>query len=618
MRISISSGLLCFTLFLLNTALAARAPIASVVKMRGTITKLLPGAIEATPVLMDDKFPEDTSLVTGPKSFIKIKFIDNSELNMGPDSKIVISEMSTDSVGVISLLKGRIRTEVQKSTVPSEKEKNKFYIRTRTAAMGVRGTDFQTIYNPDNRMTSLLTYKGSVAMAKIDEKTHQRLEKSNTEIIRDSDNTVREIKVIPGKQMGEQEELVEVLNNKNTVIVPPGQNSFTSDALKKSSLPVKISPVQLNALYKNTEFNEKNVLNLKSGVDAQNPNLDLLVAVQQAPVEGLYNAKTGDFAPKAGGFIDQKTGLYIAPEASASLDDKTGVYVAEKSGNFDADTGDYFAPKGLVLDAKKGFVLEQNADVKPELLALKEDMNRLIARDRVVGDLDGEVQIAAKTLSEKFIRDRLSFSLMVGSQDLKIKNNSHDVKDSGAFRFNVLWQVASTNRFSPILGLTYSKVGYSALASHGDIQDSRSLFTISTGLKYALTNRVDLFSFLSLDQAHYAGQTGVFPDVYQYKRIVMTKLNLGVDAELVKSNRFTLMGNLVGTKGFRKKYNNLTVTDVSGFTLKITPQYAINEKKSVGLGFFASKESSKINNAFGTVDQKRDDHGVEVKYTVDQ
>ncbi len=245
-------------------------PIAEVVKIRGEITQLSPGARMARKVELGDKFIEDTSIVTGQKSFIKIKFIDNSELNVGPESKIVITEMKTDSVGIISLLKGRIRTEVQKSALgPSA---NKFFIKTRTAAIGVRGTEFQTIYNPENKMTSLLTYKGEVAMAKVDEKTYAKLEeKPSKEVVRDE--VTKDLKIIekPVKELDEVAELNKVLKDKAAVLVPSGQNSFASDTLKKTSLPVKISPVQLEALYKNEDFNEKSSknLNLQASNDVQ-------------------------------------------------------------------------------------------------------------------------------------------------------------------------------------------------------------------------------------------------------------------------------------------------------------------------------------------------------------
>ncbi len=615
MRPLILSSLLFF--FVSAEALAARPSIASVIKMRGTVTKLLPGALEATVVSEGDQLQEDTSVVTGAKSFVKIKFIDNSELNMGPESKIVISEMKADSAGVISLLKGRIRTEVQKVTKDQDQAKNKFYIRTRTAAMGVRGTDFQTIYNPDNRMTSLLTYKGAVALAKVDESTHQRFEEGTTEVTRNDVTKAPEVKQIPGKVIDEKAEMEKILSKNDAVVVPPGQNAFSSDALKKSSLPVKISPVQLNALYKNREFDEKNLVNLKSGVEVVSPKMELAVAPQKVAAEGLYNAKTGDFAPRAGGFIDQETGLYVAPEAGSTFDEKNGVYVSKKSGDFDADTGQYVAPKGLILDAKKGFVVEKSADVKPELLALREDLNKSIARDVVVGDLDGEVVIAAKTLKEKFIRDHGSVSLLAGKEELEVSNASgamSTIDSDSLWGFNLNWQLSSTNRFAPFLGLGYNPVKYKNLGINGYTQDSKALIDVTLGLKYALTNRVDLISKIVLDQAHYAAQTSTGPDVYQFKRIVVTKFNLGGSFEVMRSNNFFLTTEAFLNMGFRKKFNNLVVSKVSGFNLKVLPQLAIDEKRGVSGGLFLENEKATLTNSVGSSEQKRNKVGLEVGF----
>ena len=125
-----------------------------------------------------------------------------------------------------------------------------------------------------------------------------------------------------------------------------------------------------------------------------------------------------------------------------------------------------------------------------------------------------------------------------------------------------MWQMASTNSFSPMLGLTFARVGYENLFGSGDQQDSKSLFSITTGLKYALSNRLDLVSMLMLDQAYYANQTGSLHKVYQFKKIVMTRLNLGVDAEIFRANKFSLTGQLLGNLAFRKRYNNQVVSEV--------------------------------------------------------
>ena len=612
---------MCSAVFIsLNISAAVEEPVATIVKMKGSVTKLLPGELEASLVMSDDKFPEDTSLVTGPKSFIKLKFIDNSEMTIGPESKIIISEMGLDSPGIIALLKGRIRTEVQ-SALNGDKSKNKFFIRTRTAAMGVRGTDFQTIYNPDNRVTSLLTYKGAVVMSRIDENTHKRFEEGTTEIVRVDKNRAPEIRVIPGKAIPEKDMLVKILNNPSTVIVPPGQTSFTSNSLKKSSLPVKISPVQLNALFKNKDFEEKNPVNKKSGIAVVNSRLEIQPASQVAPVQGSYNKKSGDYAPRAGGFIDQSTGLYIAPDDGAAFDDKYGVYLASNSGDFDADTGDYYPPQGLALDARHGFKLEKNSDNRPELLALREDLNRNIDLEILVGDLDGEVKHSSIKLEEKFIRDELTFSMRIGNQKIKLTPETgtapdSDIKANGLFRFSVLWQTASNNRFSPLLGLTFSRVNYSALTERNESADAKSLFTMTTGLKYSLTNTVDIYSTLMLDQSHYASQNAASPAIYEYKRIIMTRLSAGVNAEVAKSNRFALVTDASVNMAFRKKFNSQVVSEVKGYNIKLIPQYSIDEKKSLGLGLYFGIENSTTTNTFGSTEHNRSDNGVELKYTV--
>lgn len=605
--------------FYSTESLAALKEIAEVVKIRGSVTKLLPGSIEASKLELGEKLPEDTSIVTGAKSFVKIRLVDKSELNVGPESKIVISEVDAASVGIVSLLKGRIRTQVEKSMNSKDNSANKFFIRTRTAALGVRGTDFQTIYNPDNKLTSLLTYTGSVAMAKIDKDTHQSFEQGTKEVVRNDQTKALEIKEIPGKQINEREELKRVLSSKDSVIVPPGQNSFSSEELTKTSLPVKISPVQLNALYKNSEFDEKSTANLRSGLAATNVKMDVQQADQKAPVEGFYNAKTGDFAPRAGGFIDQNTGLYIAPENAAVLDSKTGTYRSERMGDVDADTGQYVAPQGLTLDAKKGFVVTEEKEARPELLALRSDLNNAIARDVVVGKSE---DVQAFNLNERFIRDRLSLSLSLGKESLDLNENknmpySHQ-KSDGVLKLGADWQFASTGRFAPLIGIGYSSVDYENVTSSGSKQDSKGLFKMSAGLKYALSKRVDLYTKFMLDQAHFAEQTsGPFPVAYLYRRLVVSRVALGGDALVFNKGRFSLKTEASGAMSFRKRFNNFIVKPGLKLQAKIMPQWALDNKKAISAGLVFESEKHDLNNNFGMTYQKRHFTGLELSYTID-
>jgi hypothetical protein len=616
-----------FTILLFPSILFASSEqftIAEVVKIRGEVTQLSPGAHLARVVALGDKFIEDTSILTGPKSFVKIKFIDQSELNIGPESKLVITEMKKDSVGIISLLKGRIRTEVAKdATKPNA---NKFFIKTRTAAMGVRGTDFQTIYNPENKMTSLLTYKGEVAMAKIDETTFKKLEESSEPVIvRDDVTKVPEIKKGNIKSLNEIEELNLVLNKKDVVLVPPGQNSFASDSLEKSSQPVKISPVQLEALYKNKEMETKTDANIKlqSTSDA-NLKPVLVAANQVAPAEGMYNQKTGDFAPKSGGFIDINTGLYVAPTSDAKFDAKKGVYVDQKIGDIDADTGQYVAPAGLTLDAKKGFVLsgDSNASKKPELLALREDMNQSIARDIVVAGAAEEDE-KLFNIREKFIRDRISFSLWSMDQKITLNENStntpfNQVNSFGAARFSVDWQMATNNRFGPLVGIDYSIVKFQNISSMGATQESTKLLGLSYGFQFALNKTFNFYSKLGLHQEHYLDQTSVgMSNVYAFKKIVITRLTAGASAEFWRSQKWSVDANAGGIFTFRKRINSIVINEGAGLTIEVLPKYKLSDKKWLGLGLKIEEQFQRVDGTVAINREKRSTSGLELKYISD-
>jgi len=487
------------------SSLANSLPIAKVTKIRGKVTKLLPGAIDASVVALGDEFVEDTSIVTDEKSFVQVKFIDNSILSLGPKSKIVINSIVEGKPGIISLLKGRIRTQVEKSK-DQGLDKNKFYIRTRTAAMGVRGTDFQTIYNPENHVTSLLTFKGSVAFAKIDVENHEAIESQKKVVSRDEHSNDLLIANVEGAPLPENVQLQKILNQNETVEVLAGQNAFSSEHLARSSKPVKISTVQLNALYKNNEFKEKNILNLNPDITDRVTKAIIPTVDQVHPEEGFYQRETSDFSPRAGGFIDLKSGLYIAPESTSSFDSVNKIFLAKNMGDIDKDTGEYFPPEGLILNPEKGFIVPNIETARVELIAKREDLNRALSKDIVLGEVSngGEEKSSSKKRDEKFIRNYLTLSLGMGSYKTQLNKNSSvpyvEGQESSIKNFKLEYQSSSKTRLTSIFGVAFAKINYNLVGENIFLKNSNSLWSLTSGLKYSLKGNFNISGRLSFER----------------------------------------------------------------------------------------------------------------------
>ncbi len=345
--------LVLFSIFLFISNQSFAAPIvAEVIKLKGKVTVLFPGKHDAQELFEKDKLPEGSSILTYDKSFARVKFIDGSIMNLGPKSKIFIEKINKQESGILNLLVGQIRTKVIKEANKDNDglSPNKLIVKTRTAALGVRGTEFQTIYNPENFATSLLTFDGKVAMAKLDRK-------------------VDEIKEVA--------KIEEVLATNEVVEVSPGRYAGVVDSLNRPTLPVKISPVQFNALKKSDA-----IAPIKK-TTKQIAEEEKIITTDEPPAEGSFDEKTQEYAPTAGGYLDPTTGIYIAPSINDKFDPKHRVFIPSKKVGVIEKNGNYRPPKGLELDSVKGFVLSKNIDNievnKKDLLAIQDHLNQKVA-----------------------------------------------------------------------------------------------------------------------------------------------------------------------------------------------------------------------------------------------
>jgi hypothetical protein len=307
---------------------AKDAPIAKVSKIHGNVTILAPGARSATLLKQNNLIFKDSSILSGEKSFAQIQFNNGATTTVGPNSKIVIQEATTEENTLIDLVRGQIRASVNNDEPKAGDKKPdlKFFIKTRTASMAVRGTEFQMSFEPSSLRTGLLTFNGEVVIKKATPD--------------DKNDTIEELK----KELSNDVQLSK-----------KGDFSYVNAADIKMKEVTKIDPVQF-VLLKTDE---------SMGTDKSKVDM-VVVEAEAKKVETEYVKEGVDL--KKVSLVDTHT-AFVVPTSSGKVD----------------DNGQFIAPNGLKLDAKKGFV----TTTKDDQVAINKaiELNKVI-EDQTVTDVD--------------------------------------------------------------------------------------------------------------------------------------------------------------------------------------------------------------------------------------
>jgi hypothetical protein len=328
--------LICF-----SSVAFAESKVAVVKLIRGDADVLTLGK---TVKLKVDDWVENGSVVrTAEKSFVKLIFIDKSQMNVGPSSEMKIESFSGKDSGVIDLVKGKIRSQVTKDYLQmKDKDKSKLFIKTQNAVMGVRGTDFMISTNGTN--TSTVLFEGEIVFNKFDPKENP----SSSRL----------------------EEIVE-----RGVRIYPGEFSVMDANRPQPTVPSLLNVQQKEHLEKNQEFNSdrapSNANNesaksiVPEGLNGQvvSNNTETLKSevAQIAPVETVATTKTGSatdangfikgdmIKPANGSFVHIESGVIIPPGPGSVLDSNTNTYIPSADSGKVAADGSYIPPKNIEI-----------------------------------------------------------------------------------------------------------------------------------------------------------------------------------------------------------------------------------------------------------------------------
>lgn len=321
--------------------------IGKAIIVKGTVKIQDPETTQISDLILGKEIVEGVMIQTAASSFAKINFFDQSTLAVGPNSKSIISKYPKKDPGIIQLISGEIRTQVEKNA--QQAGETKLYIKTKSAALGVRGTDFTTTYNETNQMTSVVTYSGEVILAPTSLDQNDQLNSYMT--------------------------LEETILSPKAVTVSQGQYSGANPDMSVAITPVKISVAQFEALKSNTsgasEASQTSKTNFTSitlpGVSAS--------AVQSSGTfsnSSNSNSNSASTIPtnintNAGGFVDLKTGLYLPPPPGSVFDANTGTLIPSSNvGGFDLKTGTYIPPAGAVFTDQGTFhIINPSAFINP-------------------------------------------------------------------------------------------------------------------------------------------------------------------------------------------------------------------------------------------------------------
>jgi hypothetical protein len=209
----------------INSVMAQDKNIVSTLSsVNGTVSiKKLDG--KTIDAVKDMGINEGDIINTEKSSFVKLSFIDKSIITVGPNSSFKVTAFSKSEAGILTLIKGSIRAQVTKDYMELEdKEKSKLFIKTETAAMGIRGTDFQVSHNAQTGITDLLTIEGRVAMNKLPSE-------------------------MQSKNLN-QRDLDTILDRKDRRMVTNGFRSSVALGQQRPSEPMRIEKGQLDSLKK--------------------------------------------------------------------------------------------------------------------------------------------------------------------------------------------------------------------------------------------------------------------------------------------------------------------------------------------------------------------------------
>jgi hypothetical protein len=161
------SMLMVCALMLTYATVAGAAVVGRFTLVEGRVDLLKDGNLPAVVVKVNDAVGSGDVIRTKSLSRAQITFIDNSTLTISPESRLAIEEFTFDAAqnkrsAVLKIFQGLALAVVNKIIKAEEPD---FVVKTHTAIVGVRGTEFGVRLSPNS--STILNFMGATQVGNI-------------------------------------------------------------------------------------------------------------------------------------------------------------------------------------------------------------------------------------------------------------------------------------------------------------------------------------------------------------------------------------------------------------------------------------------------------------------
>jgi hypothetical protein len=344
---------------------------AALVKVvKGKAFKVLNGKKE--PIKKKDWLKEGTTVQTAEKSFVRLIYTDKSSMNVGPKSEMKIEQFDNKEPGMINMIKGKIRSKVSKDYLKIDKKRSKLLIRTPSAVMGVRGTEFVTEVIPATAKGQvagvlLVVMEGVVASAPLSVNEMRKVGGSGRKIDNVLNNKKKGAFISAGKALVQKPSTGKVAAKVNVVAVSASQMKEISDnsgtinevapkkIKKQAKKNISIVPPGLNKSDVESDGGKDMAAKVAAAAQVDTAVIQEKAAEvkQEAPPVETMVVGGQVVEVKKTAFVDLSKGAILEPGPDASYD-KNGNVLADKAVQFSGDGSAAKIGGGMIKVSEEG------------------------------------------------------------------------------------------------------------------------------------------------------------------------------------------------------------------------------------------------------------------------